>query len=128
MRQDPGERNKTDDGAATFEDFINFLVYGNGLAADAHWRTYTKQCYPCVHSYDYILKLETVDDDVRYLKENRNLSEEHKAIFFPPQKYKSQSELVKKTFSKIPRETLSKLYEFYKVDFHNSGYEKPKWL
>ena len=56
---------------ASFEDFVNFLIYSNprgNLRNDANWRTYTATCTPCENRYDVIIKLETLEEDLKYLK------------------------------------------------------------
>jgi len=128
-RRNATERNDTDTSHATFEDFVNYLVFGHRSVHDnVHWARYNDTCHPCHHRYDYIFKLESVDEDVRYLKDRLNLSVDEREVFFPSSKYVAQDDLVKKTFASVPRETALKLYEIYKTDFDNFGYEQPRWL
>ena len=129
MRKNVTERQETYGGSATFEDFVNCLVKGSKEeTSDAHWRTYANQCHPCVHRYDYIFKFESMAEDVLYLEEKLNFTAEDRKAFFPLRQYKSQPDLVKEEFAKVPRETALKLYELYREDFENFGYERPKWL
>jgi len=67
-------------------------------------------------------------DDVRYLKDRLNFTAEHRQTFFPSGRYRSQEGVVQKTFASVPRDTVVKLYERYKVDFDIFGYDRPNWL
>ena len=67
-------------------------------------------------------------DDVRYLKDRLNFTAGHRQTFFPSGRYRSQEGVVQKTFASVPRDTVVKLYERYKVDFDIFGYDRPNWL
>jgi len=129
MRKNETERGKVGDGKATFEDFLNFLLsQPHPENFDLHWIRYNDTCRPCEHRYDYIFKFESMNEDVRYLADRLNLSAEQREIFFPPDSYTAKEDLVLKTFTTVPPELSQKLFERYKVDFDNFGYERPKWL
>ena len=127
LRQNVTERNQTDDGNATFEDFVNFLVRSKAKM-DSHWNLFFTRCTPCYTQYDYIVKFETLNNDMEYLKQKLNISTYHRQAFFPKKNYKTNWDLVKKTFKTIPKELGLKLYEKYRIDFEMFGYEKPDWL
>ena len=127
LRHNVIERNQTDDGTATFEDFVNSVVQSKG-PMNPHWTLYYDSCRPCEVQYDYIVKFETLNNDIEYLKQKLNVSSYHRQAFFPKSAYKANWDLVKKAFKKIPKELGLKLYEKYRIDFEMFGYEKPDWL
>ena len=47
---------------------------------------------------------------------------------FPHKKFKTNEDVVKKTFATIPGNLALELYLKYKKDFDIFGYEKPEWL
>ena len=52
-------------GHTQFGDFIHWIEDGN---RNAHWRgPYHDLCHPCTIQYDYIVKLETQNDDANYI-------------------------------------------------------------
>ena len=127
LRHNATERNQTDDGNATFEDFVNFLVQLEKLD-DGHWKPYRDLCNPCSSQYDYIAKFETFNNDMEYLKQKINLTEEHRKTFFSKRTFKTNIDVVKKLFEKVPNELAFRLYQKYKEDFEVFGYSLPEWL
>ncbi|CAK8687087.1 unnamed protein product [Clavelina lepadiformis] len=127
LRHDIHNRSRTDDGTATFEDFVNYLV-DIKEARDPHWQFYHKLCMPCQSHYDYIIKFETLRDDIEFLENRVNISEEHRKIVFPFKEYKSKPSSVNKYFEQIPKDLALKLYEVYKTDFVLFNYDRPDYL
>ena len=68
FREDKTQVSIEDDGFATFEDFVNFLLDHRKEHQDSHWERYETWCNPCFHDYEIIMKFETFDDDIRYIK------------------------------------------------------------
>ena len=126
LRHNVSERN-TPDVDATFEDFVNYLVHGN-FDKDPHWNSYTNFCKLCQTEYNYIVKFETLNNDMEYLKQKLNISSYHRQAIFPKKNYKTNWDLVKSTFKTIPKELGLKLYKKYRIDFEMFGYEKPDWF
>lgn len=127
LRRKKSERNETYDGTATFEDFVNFLLYDRN-PKDDHWNLYDVICTPCRHSYDFIAKFETLSEDLAYLEHLFNISSEHKKVFFPSRKMRTNDEMVRQYFARIPVDAAISLYKMYANDFMIFGYDKPKWL
>jgi len=47
---------------------VNFVVQDrSNLEIDAHFSSQMSQCQPCAVDYDYIIKLETIQEDIQYL-------------------------------------------------------------
>ncbi|XP_050733184.1 uncharacterized protein LOC127006889 [Eriocheir sinensis] len=52
----------------TFSQFLRHVVWTHDAGvADEHWMTYTEACDPCRVKFDYILKLETIQEEVQHL-------------------------------------------------------------
>ena len=128
LRHNVTERNQSDDGNATFEDFVNYLVAINLEKADPHWKPFLESCKPCDAQYDYVIKFDTLNNDMEYLKQKLNISEYHRQAVFPPRNYKTNNNLVENAFKAIPKALAQKLYQAYHKDFEIFGYEKPSWL
>ena len=126
LRHNVSERNLTKNGSASFEDFVNFLVRLKEF--DDHWKPFHMRCLPCSSQYDYISKFETFNNDIEYLKQKINLTEEHRKYFFPKRRFKTNFELMKKTFEKIPNKLVHRLYKVYQDDFEMFGYSFPDWM
>jgi len=128
-RNNSTEKAKSDDGLATFEDFINFLLHSNESAVhDYHWATYKEICHPCWFKYNFIAKFETLKEDMLYLEHVLNLTETHRQIFFKQSGFNTHSDVVREHFAKVPCDISRKLYEKYKEDFEVFGYSRPEWI
>ena len=52
----------------TFNQFLQHVVWTHEQGMpDLHWMTYTESCDPCRRKQDYILKLETVQEEMNHL-------------------------------------------------------------
>ena len=51
--------------SATFSEFLQSLADHTPKSIDQniHWEPYWSACYPCDIQYDYVLKLETIEED-----------------------------------------------------------------
>ena len=128
LRHNVSERNQTDDGNATFEDFVNYLLSVDIMTTDVHFRSYLGSCKPCNADYDYVIKFETLKNDMEYLKQKLNISDYHRQAVFPNRNFKTIPSLVQSTFRQIPSNLALQLYEKYKIDFDIFGYERPEWI
>jgi len=130
LRHNATERKQADDGNATFEDFVHYLLTLNVLKNywDGHFISYVLGCQPCNVDYDYVIKFETLEQDMEYLKRKLSISDYHRKAVFPRKKFKTNYDIVAKTFQTIPSKLALKLYAKYKQDFELFGYEKPDWL
>ncbi|XP_076808513.1 carbohydrate sulfotransferase 11-like [Clavelina lepadiformis] len=124
LRHNVEDRNKTDDGTATFEDFVNYLVDTNGTNRP-HFSFYHTRCSVCTVHYDYIIKFETMREDIEYLQNYLNISQQHRRVLFPEAKQLTQPERMKEYFQQIPKELMLKVYDVYKNDFVLFGYDRP---
>ena len=70
-------------GAANFEDFVNFLVgdpHFDGYN-DGHWQSFDSTCQPCLHNYDVIVKMESIEEDMQFLRKMLKVPEIYNEVF-----------------------------------------------
>ncbi|KAB1258329.1 Carbohydrate sulfotransferase 9 [Camelus dromedarius] len=50
-----------------FKEFIHYLLDSHRpVGMDIHWEKVSKLCYPCLISYDFVGKFETLEEDANY--------------------------------------------------------------
>lgn len=69
-RKNPSKDSLVHSHDVTFHEMIRFTVeeYEAGRSLDEHLRPMYEGCYPCDYQYDFIVKLETIDSDLDYIK------------------------------------------------------------
>uniref|UniRef100_A0A8C5R3R3 Carbohydrate sulfotransferase n=1 Tax=Leptobrachium leishanense TaxID=445787 RepID=A0A8C5R3R3_9ANUR len=110
----------------SFSQFIQYLLdekTEEQRPFNEHWRQINRLCHPCQINYDFIGKLESLDEDAALLLRQLNLD----SLFqFPPSyRNKTASSWEEDWFSKIPLSWRQKLYKLYEADFVLFGYPKP---
>ena len=117
-------------GDVTFEEFVSFLSDSYEIGSDMHWEKYENICRPCSVKYDFILKLETVKQDLPELLRNlfRDDTYNKMSINYLPMMNKSKnssSPSVSKELGKfrsVSSNISQKLYNEYRLDFDLFGY------
>ena len=117
----------------TFAEFVRFLgdkaMQEIPIFRNIHWAEVYTQCTPCNMDYDVIGKLETINDDVRYILNLAHL--EGKVQFLTPinssPTFSYKNNTLETYFRDVPIEYIRKLYARYKVDFEMFGYELPEF-
>lgn len=90
-----------------------------------HWKEIHKLCSPCTIDYDVIGKLETVNDDAKYVL---NLIDAPEKIIPSESSHPTNSSdkgTFDKYFSQLNKKTLTQLWDLYKLDYELFGYSKP---
>ncbi|KAM8961478.1 carbohydrate sulfotransferase 12 [Pelodytes ibericus] len=110
----------------SFSQFIQYLLderTEEQKPFNEHWRQVYRLCHPCQIEYDFIGKLESLDEDASLLLRQLNID----SLFqFPPSyRNKTASSWEEDWFSKIPLAWRQKLYKLYEADFVLFGYPKP---
>ena len=113
-----------------FTEFLQFVVdEGRGGRVDGHWRSIHDQCHPCSFQYDFIAKLETIEEDSQLILSRIN----NKTIEFPDKKLgpitgNSTQQNSTKTFleyySTVSEKTLQGIRNLYWLDFKLFGYDE----
>ena len=107
----------------TFTEFVHWILDKNVF--NQHWAPITTLCHPCVVPYNFVGKMETFDDDVKYMLGVLGT----KMVFPTNQKrsYNVSSErLMDVYFSKLSKGTISRLYRRYRNDFEAFDYQLAK--
>ncbi|XP_007655174.1 carbohydrate sulfotransferase 12 [Ornithorhynchus anatinus] len=113
----------------SFPDFIQYLLdpRTEKLAPfNEHWRQVYRLCHPCQIDYDFVGKLETLDEDAAQLL---RLLKVDSLLHFPPSyRNRTASSWEEDWFAKIPLFWRQQLYKLYEADFVLFGYPKPENL
>ncbi|XP_070617458.1 carbohydrate sulfotransferase 12 [Erythrolamprus reginae] len=113
----------------SFSDFIQYLLdpRTEKLAPfNEHWRQVYRLCHPCQIDYDFVGKLETLDEDATYLLQL--LKVDHLLHFPPSYRNRTANSWEEDWFAKIPMAWRQRLYKLYEADFVLFGYPKPENL
>uniref|UniRef100_A0A182RBE1 Carbohydrate sulfotransferase n=1 Tax=Anopheles funestus TaxID=62324 RepID=A0A182RBE1_ANOFN len=114
-------------GTISFRDFVQYIIddvrYNNGtIALDIHWCPINNLCTPCFARYDYIIKLETYQQDVETMIKQANLQGIVKLAQINHVRKDSVQTLAMKYFSQLTQEQMDRLYNIYEMDFELFGY------
>ena len=106
---------------------------------DAHWRPFYLRCGYCEVDYDIIGKMETFEDDLKFIFESKNLTMASSSDMdsgFLRKKFNSkrktvgmkQAERIKTYFEILPPRLRQGLKELYHWDFELFGYESKPYM
>ena len=115
----------------TLDDFLEFILTDlSGQGFSSHWVPYWRMCTPCHFRYDMIGKLESGFDDFTYLWKKAQLDSKapipwSHAVLSDDKDQEKEKHLakMKSFYSKVPRKTLLRVYEAYKLDFELFDYD-----
>uniref|UniRef100_A0A8B9K9M4 Carbohydrate sulfotransferase n=3 Tax=Astyanax mexicanus TaxID=7994 RepID=A0A8B9K9M4_ASTMX len=113
----------------TFSNFIQYLLDPNTekeMPFNEHWRQMYRLCHPCQINYDFVGKLETLDEDAEHLL--RILRVDNVVEFPSSHRNRTVSSWEQDWFANIPFESRRELYKLYEADFRLFGYSKPEKL
>lgn len=113
----------------SFQNFVKYLLDSRTETKEPfneHWRQVYRLCHPCQIEYDFIGKLETLDDDAEQLLRILGMD---KQIRFPPgYRNKTAVNWERDWFANVSLADRTKLYNLYEPDFRLFGYDKPETL
>ncbi|KAL1282670.1 hypothetical protein QQF64_001473 [Cirrhinus molitorella] len=113
----------------SFTHFIKYLLdpqTEEEKPFNEHWQQMYRLCHPCQIEYDFIGKLETLDEDAEHLLKILGLDN---YIHFPPGGEKRTAlDWEQEWFANISVADRRKLYRLYETDFRLFEYDKPKAL
>ncbi|XP_068221663.1 carbohydrate sulfotransferase 11-like isoform X2 [Palaemon carinicauda] len=116
--------------AVPFSIFLRAIIEENKrgtVGMGRHWRPYSSNCRPCRIPYDYIVKLETFEDDLRYIVLKLGIEE----INVSTQRNKASkktSPIYESYFRDIPDDIIARVYSIYKQDFYLFDYDVPQFV
>ncbi|XP_016106139.1 carbohydrate sulfotransferase 12-like [Sinocyclocheilus grahami] len=113
----------------SFTHFIKYLLdpqTEEEKPFNEHWQQMYRLCHPCQIEYDFVGKLETLDEDTEHLL--KILGMENQVRF--PQGYRNRTAAnwERDWFTNISVADRRKLYDLYEADFRLFGYDKPETL
>ncbi|XP_051748044.1 carbohydrate sulfotransferase 12-like [Ctenopharyngodon idella] len=113
----------------SFTHFIQYLLDPQTEKKNPfneHWQQIYRLCHPCQIDYDFVGKMETLDEDTEHLLKILGLE---KYIHFPPgYKDRTSVDWERDWFANISIADRRKLYNLYETDFRLFEYEKPETL
>ncbi|XP_050737208.1 carbohydrate sulfotransferase 14-like, partial [Eriocheir sinensis] len=109
----------------TFNQFLHHVVWTHDMGMpDEHWMTYTEMWEPCRIKFDYILKLETIKEEMEHLF-CRVLG--FQEVSFPV-KHRSYGHDLglsdQEYYATVSRELMDRLLFIYRHDFAIFGYSQ----
>ncbi|KAK7079860.1 hypothetical protein SK128_013898 [Halocaridina rubra] len=109
----------------TFPMFLRHVIYTHQIKqVDSHWRPIEWLCSPCLLHYDYIVKLETMTEDVKYVFEQLNIPSD-------PEKRKNVERSTKspwadlEKYKYVPLDLKKEIVRLYWNDFYLFDYKLP---
>ncbi|XP_050690155.1 carbohydrate sulfotransferase 12-like [Eriocheir sinensis] len=112
------------DTSFTFNQFLRHVVWTHDVGMpNEHWTTYTDTCDPCRMKFDYILRLETVQEEMQHLFSGvLGFLDE---VSFPV-KHRSYGHVLAQSdreyYANVSSELMDRLLDIYKHDFAIFGY------
>ena len=120
----------------SFKNFADFVLYeSNQLTRisvpSKHWWPYTDMCKMCETDFDFIGKIETFNEDVRYILDEFSDYEILQRIDSRIKKKvnakgRHNKNMTLKYFSQLSRKKVLELYKMYEDDFSIGGYDYPQ--
>ncbi|XP_022108136.1 carbohydrate sulfotransferase 14-like [Acanthaster planci] len=121
-RQNATKESLATGSDVTFPEFVRYLVNAKVVNFDGHWQPIYKMVLPCAMRFDYIGKLETGENDAKYILQKAKV--DHLIHFMETKRNVSHDAAIfEHYYSQIPSADLVKLYKIYEPDFQLFGYE-----
>ena len=109
---------------ATFVEFLRLYV-DPAAKVNCHWENFEKLVQPCQYKYDYILKIENIEEEATKLLERLN----SKHLYPHGKKHmRSMTERVKRHLKNVDKNLLFKVFLKIKRDYEMFNYEFPDFL
>ena len=114
-------------GRPPFRAFVRMLLtVGIDGMNDKHFSLMHERCDVCHTNFDYVGKIETEEDDRKFLLRRLRLPVAKVAVHLNQRnrqnKSRSTSKLARIFFATLDKSDIEKLYELYKLDFELFGY------
>ena len=113
----------------TFREFVTMLFTNTAIARNPHWDKYFFKCDPCNIEYDYILKVETMEHDMKMfmsevLPDSLRFVSEPKLNSFGPVSgtIGSPQNHLLKAYEVFSAEELQNIYSKYQYEHEFYGY------
>lgn len=120
--------------SVSFLEFIRYLTDEDTHegAYEQHWAQYHRLCQPCVVNYDFIGKIESMDDDLAHAFDFMGIKDKMESFKFPDRNvaYKNveSSKIVDDYYKQIPMRYLRRVWKYLKLDVMLFSYQKRSFL
>jgi hypothetical protein len=120
MKQMRGAGNVNNDSRPVFNEFVRLILTTNPYQYNGHWAPYWTRCEPCFIEYDFIGKLETSQQDFKYIAKKNKINQ----TFWENKNFltKMTNREAKKYLLQISPQDIIELYKKYYLDFKLFGY------
>ncbi|KAF4101087.1 carbohydrate sulfotransferase 8 isoform X4 [Onychostoma macrolepis] len=119
---------KTGSGV-TFREFIHYLLdVHRPVGMDIHWEAANQLCSPCHLHYDFIGKVETLEEDANFLLRKIGAPENLTYPSFKdgnPKAARTSTQITQHYFSQLNASERQRAYDFYYMDYLMFNYSKP---
>lgn len=129
--------SEVEDVHPTFPEFVSFVIdQTRGLKTRQDWKKkvtcwkpYYLSCGVCVHDMQMILKLETLNDDTRFLATLAGLEQLKKKTMWRHHINGTSSDALSlEYFEELTKWQVKQLYQRYKTDFDLFGYSPQEFI
>jgi chondroitin 4-sulfotransferase 11 len=117
----------------TFVEFLQYLVETKTF--DEHWRPYTAECAPCELNYQFILKMESLEEEQLYLATKFNLLDTLLTINSTDQLLhntnpngRTEHKYAQHYYGQVPKQLLQEVYVLYEEDFRLFDYSPKEYF
>ena len=113
----------------SFPDFIKYATnpeVKNLFSGDQHWIPITEICLPCQIRYDYIGKLESLEEDASFILDKIGARKLLNLVFKPTkhQTHSNSTEKLNKFLSELSADEIRMFNQRYEKDFRYFDYNK----
>ncbi|XP_077050806.1 carbohydrate sulfotransferase 8 isoform X2 [Siphateles boraxobius] len=119
---------KTGSGV-TFREFIHYLLdVHRPVGMDIHWEATNQLCSPCHLHYDFIGKVETLEEDANFVLRKIGAPENLTYPSFKdgnPKAARTSTQITQHYFSQLNASERQRAYDFYYMDYLMFNYSKP---
>ena len=117
----------------SFPSFVEFILngYKNRTVSNVHWNPYSGNCNYCSIHFDVIGRMETFNEDVKYIFLKNNIEKDLSITQTTANKNSAKSKTATTTeeyFKQLSKGKIKDLYQFYRMDFELFGYDIKPYL
>lgn len=119
---------KLENNSLDFGSFVRLLVSGtldefsDGHTEPRHWVPQSELCYPCEINYQHVLKVESLQEEVRWLFREVGVPKTVQLLNENSMNDGDNHSEIVELSAAISQTHLQTLYEYYKDDFHVFDY------
>ena len=117
----------------SFPSFVDLILnkYKNMKISNIHWESITNNCNYCDIEYDVIGRMETFNDDVKYIFQKNHLEKDLPLSMVTVSKNAAKlktSNVTAEYFSQLSKDQITDLYKYYRLDFELFGYDVSSYI